>query len=189
MVEDKLLLSRLRDGDEAAFIQIYKKYSRMIYHLSFNYLKDKDLAEDVTQQVFLRLWEIREQMAIYSDLGNYLYTMAKNHVLQTIRQKNQEVLQAYEMELLMHNNGYTNRTSRNIDALYASIEKLPDKKKSVCLMKLKEDASNEEISTRLGISIQTVKNHYNQSLKFLRKDLEGKILILVILFKHINSIQ
>ena len=36
MVEDKLLLSRLRDGDEAAFIQIYKKYSRMIYHLSFN---------------------------------------------------------------------------------------------------------------------------------------------------------
>ena len=60
-------------------------------------------------------------------------------------------------------------------------------KKSVCLMKLKEKASNEEISIRLGISIQTVKNHYNQSLKFLRNDLEGKILIfiLTLLFKHL----
>jgi RNA polymerase sigma-70 factor (ECF subfamily) len=158
----------------------------MIYHLSFNYLKDNDLAEDITQQVFLKLWEIREQMVIYNDLGNYLYTMAKNNILQTIRQKNLEVLQAYEMELLVYG-GQEEQIDKNIDALYSSIEKLPDKKKSVCLMKLKEKASNEEISIRLGISIQTVKNHYNQSLKFLRNDLEGKILIfiLTLLFKHL----
>lgn len=183
-MENKQLLSLLQHGNEEAFTIIYKKYYQMLYQLSFNYLKDRDLAEDIIQQVFLKLWEIRSHVIIIEDLGSYLYTMAKNVILQTIRQKNKDVLEAYEMYYLQKNEKTVLYDQRKT-ALYKAIYKLPIQKKAICLMKLNEQASNEEISLRLGISVQTVKNHYNQSISFIRKNIGEKIILIAILIKHL----
>lgn len=183
-MDEKNLFIRLQQGDEVAFNQIYQKYYQMLYHLAMDYLKDNYLVEDVIQQVFLKLWEVREHIVIQNDLGNYLYTMAKHYILQTIRKKNSEVLQYYELSRLYHQEDKI-KEEKKIEALYQAIEKLPEQKKTICLLKINEKASNEEISQRLGISIQTVKNHYNQALRFLRSNLEEKFFILIILFKHL----
>ena len=87
--EDEYLLSLLRQGSQDAFTQIYNKYYSMLYSLSCRYLQDRELAEDVVQQVYLRLWESRSSVCITASLKNYLYTMAKNHVLNMIRDKNE----------------------------------------------------------------------------------------------------
>ena len=56
---DDMLLSRLQNGDEKAFTAIYERYNKMLYVLAYKYLKDTFLAEDIVQQVFLKLWESR----------------------------------------------------------------------------------------------------------------------------------
>ena len=68
----------------------------MLYSLSCKYLQDRELAEDVVQQVYLRLWESRSSVCITASLKNYLYTMAKNHVLNMIRDKNEWIVRQYE---------------------------------------------------------------------------------------------
>ena len=94
--EDEYLLSLLRQGSQDAFTQIYNKYYSMLYSLSCKYLQDRELAEDVVQQVYLRLWESRSSVCITASLKNYLYTMAKNHVLNMIRDKNEWIVRQYE---------------------------------------------------------------------------------------------
>lgn len=66
--EDEYLLSLLRQGSQDAFTQIYNKYYSMLYSLSCKYLQDRELAEDVVQQVYLRLWESRSSVCITASL-------------------------------------------------------------------------------------------------------------------------
>ena len=96
---DDMLLSRLQNGDEKAFTAIYERYNKMLYVLAYKYLKDTFLAEDIVQQVFLKLWESRSLFVGSVHLRNYLYTMTKNLVLNEIRdnfsdmEKNYAVIQ------------------------------------------------------------------------------------------------
>ena len=82
---DETLLSRLKEGDEKAFTAIYIRYNKMLYVLAYKYLKDSFRAEDIVQQVFLKLWEARSLFAGAINLRNYLYTSAKNLILNEIR--------------------------------------------------------------------------------------------------------
>lgn len=177
MLEDDYLFSLTQQGDEKAFAAIYNKYHKILYALAFDYLKDTDLAKDIVQEVFLRLWELRMSINVQVNLGNYLYTITKNQLLKVIQERNKEILQAYEFNRqiqVSHSDTNEKVRSEHKEAeLYKVIDKLPNQKKEICLLKLRKDLSNQQIAEHLGISIQTVKNHYNQSLKFLKIHLKG----------------
>jgi len=135
-------------------------------------LKDSEIAKDIVQDAFLRLWESRYSICIQTNLGNYLYTVTKNMILKTIQEKNKEILQCYQIKfsLTMTENELQEKihSEKRIIDLYKAIEKLPEQKKEICLLKLNNRLNNKEIAARLGLSIQTVKNHYNQCLRILR---------------------
>lgn len=177
--EDEYLFSLLQRDDADAFTRIYNKYHKILFALAFDYLRDRDLAEDIIQQVFLRLWEQRTRLLVRVNLGNYLYTVTKNLVLKTIQERNKEVLQAYEVDFVMnisHGNMTEKiRSEKEIEELYEAIDKLPEQKKAVCRLKLEEELSNQQISDKLGISVKTVKSHYNQAIRFLRFHLKEKL--------------
>ncbi|WP_455621076.1 RNA polymerase sigma factor [Parabacteroides sp.] len=177
--EDEYLFSLLQRDDADAFTKIYNKYHKILFALAFDYLRDRNLAEDIIQQVFLRLWEQRTRLLVRVNLGNYLYTITKNLVLKTIQERNKEVLQAYEVDFVMnisHGNMTEKvRSEKEIEELYEAIDKLPEQKKAVCRLKLEEELSNQQISDKLGISVKTVKSHYNQAIRFLRFHLKEKL--------------
>ena len=193
LLEDKDLFSLLKKNDRKAFAEIYKRHNRSLYQLSLFYLKDSELAKDIVQDVFMLLWELRFSICIQTNLGNYLYTTTKNIILKTILEKNKEVMRAYEMEI--HFKSIENelqekiRSEKRATHLYKAIEKLPKQKKEVCLLKLNQNLSNQEIAQQMGVSIQTVKNHYNQSLKFLKFYLQNDLSMLfpLMIAIYINS--
>lgn len=188
---DEQLYRFIKEGDHRAFTQVYYKYYRLLYALSYRYLMDKDKAEDAIQYVFVRLWEYRSDLNVDISLKNFLFTMTKNYVLNVIRnetsalEKNYEIAQGmseYEDDLIVKM-----EKRERMDLVYKAIEKLPEQKKTICLLKLKEEMSNSEIAERMNLSVNTVKTHYSESLKFLRLCLK-ELLIIVITIVLIGKI-
>lgn len=172
-LSDEELLYSLKQNNEKAFTIIYERYHKLLYVLGYKYLKNSSTTEDAVQQIFLKLWETRSLLTININLRNYLYTMLKNHVLNEIRnknsamEKNYEIAQfapKYEDELLAKI-----EEKELIEHFYKMIESLPKQKREVCLYKLKGNLSNQEIADKMNISVPTVKTHYAQAIKLLRK--------------------
>lgn len=179
MDNDDELFLLIRKKDKQAFSHIYDKYHRLIYVTALDYLKDSMLAEEVVQQTFLDLWENAYRLSVSNSLKNYLYTMAKNLILKMVKQRNKDVVLAYEWQIIQ--NSVSDDPSgkfieeKNYTELYKAIDKLPEKIRRVCLLKLEGNMNNEEISKTLGISLKTVKNDYNNAIRLLRRLLKGRI--------------
>ena len=179
---DDELLILLQKGNERAFTAIYERYHKLLYVLAYKYLKDNDTAKDAVQQIFLKLWESRSLFSIHINLRNYLYTMLKNHLLNEIRNNYTALEKNYELaqETIEYENEILSKLEEKemTEQLYRAIDSLPEQKKAVCLYKLKDSLSNQEIAEKMQISIPTVKTHYSQAIKLLREHFD-KLLILL----------
>ena len=178
---DDELLILLQKGNERAFTAIYERYHKLLYVLAYKYLKDNDTAKDAVQQIFLKLWESRSLFSIHINLRNYLYTMLKNHLLNEIRNNYTALEKNYDLaqETIEYENEILSKLEEKemTEQLYRAIDSLPEQKKAVCLYKLKDSLSNQEIAEKMQISIPTVKTHYSQAIKLLREHFD-KLLIL-----------
>lgn len=170
--EDHTLFILLRKRDKEAFTMIYRKYHRYLYALAMKYLKNTYLAEDAVQHVFVKLWESTHDIHIEVNLKNYLYTMTKNYILNYIRDNKEKVTLSYEQaqfDLPEEEDILRAMEERQMqELLYRGIDQLPPQKKEVCRRKLETDDSNQQIAEKMGISVHTVKSHYQESLKLLR---------------------
>lgn len=170
--EDHTLFILLKKRDREAFSAIYEKYHRYLYSLALKYLKNTQMAEDAVQHVFVKLWESTSDIHIEINLKNYLYTMTKNYILNQIRDHKDEISLNYinaqidipgQEDLIK---AIEDNQMRNI--LYKGVESLPPQKKEICLRKLETNDSNQQIAEKMGISVNTVKSHYQESIKMLR---------------------
>ena len=140
------------------------------------------MAEDVVQHVFTRLWEFRSELRVGISLKNYLFTMTKNHVLNLIRNENNAITKNYEMAQAA--SPYEDNLIENLEkkelmsSFYKAVDMLPAHKRDICLMKVEEELTNQEIAERMNLSVNTIKTHYSEALKLLRIHL-SKMLIIV----------
>lgn len=179
---DNELFSLIEKGDEGAFTRVYEKYHKLLYVVAYRHLMNREMAEDIVQHVFVRLWEFRSVLSVNVSLKNYLFTMTKNCVLDQIRNdytalsKNYEILQRkgdYEDDLVEKL-----EKKELLSLFYEAVALLPTQKRDICLMKVRDELSNKDIAGKLGLSVNTIKAHYSEALKLLRVHL-NKMLIIV----------
>lgn len=184
-LSDTDLFLLIKKGNEQAFTIAYHKYHKLLYVLAVRYLKDQELAADTVQFVFTKFWEFRSDLIITISLKNYLYTMTKNHILNQIRSENNILSRNYEIAQMTpeyeDNILETIENNELMSAFYQAIDLLPEQKRKICVLKLKEKISNQEIADQMSLSIHTVKTHYAQSLKLLRAYLEKMLLLLFLI--------
>lgn len=170
--EDHALFILVKERDREAFAAIYRKYHQYLYSIALKYLKNGEMAEDAVQHVFVKLWETSGRVEIEINLKNYLYTMTKNHILNLIRSQRETVAIHYmeaQETIPSVNDLEKDMENREIrDFLYRAIDALPPKKREVCIRKLETSDSNRQIADKMGVSVHTVKSHYQESLKSLR---------------------
>ena len=170
--EDHALFILLKKRDKEAFSVIYQKYHRYLYSLALKYLKSAQMAEDAVQHVFVKLWDSTAGINIEINLKNYLYTMTKNYILNMIRDHKEAISLNYvnaQVDLPASEDILREMEEKQLhEILYQYIDRLPPQKKEICMRKLKTTDSNQEIADKMGISIHTVKSHYQESLKILR---------------------
>lgn len=181
-IDDETLFARVEQGDVEAFTAIYNKYHKLLYVLAYRYLMSTAMAEDAVQHVFTRFWEFRSELRVGISLRNYLITMTKNHVLNVIRNENNALAKNYEIAQAVPE--YEDTLVENLEKqemmslFYKAVDMLPSQKREICLMKVCDELSNQEIADHLKLSINTIKTHYSDALKLLRLHLR-KMLIFV----------
>ncbi|MCK6541381.1 RNA polymerase sigma-70 factor [bacterium] len=173
--EIHLLTKKIRNSDTLAFRTLFDFFHRPLYHFVFYKTYNRALSEDIVQDVFIRLWENRINLREDLSIKSYLYTIAVNLTLNSIRrhtirtgegiedpdtQPHEEtplsVLEKKEFEQLLN----------------AAIQKLPEQARIVFMMSRYDDLSYSEISERLSISVKTVEAHIGRALKQLRATLK-----------------
>lgn len=172
------VVMRLKAGDKKAFRQIYDRYHKSIFFLSVRYLKDRHMAEDAVQDIFIKLWITKERLNPSKSLKSYLFTCLRNHVLNMIRNQKRRIQAAYQLKEINHPASNCTEDELQLneyqEILKAGIEELPDRRREVFELKMVTDLTNDQIAKKLKISIHTVKVHYKLGSLFIKSHLKKK---------------
>ena len=179
------LLKRIRKGDVKAFDLIFEEYSQRLYGFAFSMLKNHEDAREIVQETFLKVWNKRKEINTNYSFKSYLFSISYNIIIDLLRKKSND--SKYQKYLKDHFNVALSGTDEQVnfnelqENLTQLLEKLPEKRRAIYKMSREEGFSHKEIAEKMGISIKTVENQINLSLKFLKENL-GTDKLIVLLF-------
>jgi len=159
----------IKNGSIKAFEAAYHHWSGKIYFFIFRQCNSEAIAEDVVQQVFVRLWEKRESLSSDHSLSVQLFRMSKTIFIDELRKSAQS--RRYQERLQQGTVDSVENTLEHKEALqivYNAIEQMPPVRKRIFLMSRMEHLSYNEIAEKLSISPKTVENHIALALRYLR---------------------
>jgi len=170
------LIKKLKKGNEQSFNQLFYTYSPRLYHFAHGYLKSKEDAEELVQEIFSKIWEKRTTLDEELNFKSYLFTIAFNAIKKHFRR------QAYLNRYFDHATTHIQERAVYEDVDYATlkalvdklVDNMPEKRKAVFIKSRYESKNAEEIAEEMSISKSTVENHLNQALKYLRQHLHQK---------------
>ncbi|PIB36452.1 hypothetical protein BFP72_14130 [Reichenbachiella sp. 5M10] len=179
---DAELLDLLKKDGRRAFDTIYRKYWEQLYLYAFRMSADRELAQNIIQDVFVGLWHKLDHLEITA-LDTYLFQAVKYQVFKHYRNQkfSREVLESQFEEFVVEN-PISAADSELSQSIFTFINQLPEKRKEIFLMNKLHDLSIEQIAVEMKISKQTVKNQLTSALKQLRLDLNDLMLLLLGLF-------
>lgn len=185
---DNEYVERLKSDDFSAFDALFHKYSEMLYAFALSITRDRFAAEDITQLVFLKVWEKRALIKEHLSFKSFLFSVAYNETISFLRKEKSEKRRINEY---VHNSiSLTNETElfvefKNIEGIANRlIEEMPEKRKKIFRLSREQGYSNKEISEKLNISVKTVENQMTLALKSLREKL-GRHEIIGLLFYYL----
>lgn len=188
------LILSLRKGEKFAFEEIYNDFFSVLYHVSLQYLHDEKISEEIVQDTFMKLWEIRESLNDQFNIRSFLYTITKNNCLnylrnQKIAYKHQENLKYLKMqfnyEALDKLGSYIEfeELRAKIDEVISS---LPDDLRATFELSRFEEMSYKEIAEKQSVSVKTVEARMTKSLKILRHQLKDYLTIICLITNLIS---
>lgn len=182
LINEKLIIERLKEGDNQAYKYIYENHYIALCKVSYYFLKDKLLAEGIVNDVILHLWEIREDLSVDIPLRRYLIQAVRNKSINYLALIQNEM----EIQFSVMERGGIQLQNRIPDAQHPlgsllekelehkikeAIDELPAECKRVFKMSRFEEMSYEQISKKTGLSVNTVKYHIKNALATLKEKL------------------
>jgi RNA polymerase sigma-70 factor (family 1) len=166
------LIIRVVQGDEIAFEQLFRQYKNKLYSFILHLSGSATIAEDVLQDVFLKIWRDRNQLTNIDNFNAYLFRMAQNTAINVLRRQSREALLLNEVQRLAPEGvqGHELLAAREVrTALQQAINNLPPQQRKVYQLGKEQELTYEQIAAALGISTSTVRNHMVQALKSIRE--------------------
>jgi RNA polymerase sigma-70 factor (ECF subfamily) len=166
------LLARVAEGDEKAFALIFHHYRHKIYSYAYHISGSSAQADELVQDVFLKVWLYRDKIPHILRFDNWLFTIARNQVFDMLKSMAREASLRRQMAGLLDPavNPVEDRmlTRENEEQLQRALDKLSPRQKLIFTLSRNEGLKHEEIASQLHISRHTVKTHLVQALKTLR---------------------
>jgi RNA polymerase sigma-70 factor (family 1) len=176
------LFNRIANGDEEAFAKIFFHYTSIVYPFVLSKVKSQAAAEEIVQDVFLKLWTKREHLKNIQAPASYLMRIATNRALDYLRHKAVEYKMLQNAGTVGENNSVENDLSfkETKRILNDAIAAMPAQRRTIYLLQ-QEGYSYDEIAQQLSISSHTVRNHIALASRFLKDYLKSHGLSLFII--------
>ena len=176
--KEKDLLKRVKNSDKKAFRDLFSDYHDTLIRFVIYRVQDSDLAQDITQETFLRVWKtrlkLRPNKSFFSLIARISTNLCYDHFRHT------EVRQRHETLIPVNHDKRLNQPEEDVlgKALENEIQKivdteLPEKCRQIFILSRIEKLSNNEISGVLGISVRTVENQIYRAIKILKNQLKN----------------
>lgn len=169
--DEKELLARVAQGDEAAFTQLFYAYHQKLGAYVFRLTESSEVAEEIVQDVFVKIWTKRALLANVGNFGAYLYVLSRNHTLNCLRQLAKERVKSHGYAMNFHemyeNDADTNPGSDHYVLIDRAVEELPPQQQKVYLLSRRAGLKQEEIACQLSLSRETVKKYLKLATRFV----------------------
>lgn len=165
---DQNLVAKLKAGDERAFQQLFEKHHKDIFRYAYSLIKSREHAQEIVQDVFIKVWVKRETLKPNLSFKSFLFTIAKNLSFNFLVKASRDLRLRQEV-FYTKTVSYSPVENYMLNTEYEllkqqAINKLPAKRRRIFEMSRNEGKSYNDISTELGITTQTVKNQMSQAL-------------------------
>lgn len=183
--QENKLIKQLKKGNQLAFDSLYHAYFGKLFGFALKLTHSRDDSEEIVQEVFIKIWELREELDENKSFASLLFTIAKNKIYNKSRhrvhefayqhyyqQNHQEAIAAVEQQI-----DYL-ETKQNLDK---AIEQLPEKRREIFLMSRMQGLTNKQIAEKLNTSTSNIENHINKALKTLKTSLANTEINLLLL--------
>jgi RNA polymerase sigma-70 factor (ECF subfamily) len=187
----KEILEKIVSGDESSFERVYRFYYPRLNYFAKQYLLDSEVSKNIVQDVFVELWDKRNNLRNDTNLNAWLFTVTKNKSLKIISQlKSQQnydnYIKARQLDVNFKSLSDFDTSDFVFEELQAQIQvaldKLPPACRKVFEMSRFEDKKNKEIAEELNLSVKTVEAQISKALRSLKSDLKDYLPLFYILF-------
>ena len=189
--DDNELVQLLQKGNVVAFDSLFEVYSQKLFGFALKYFKNESDAEELVQEVFVKVWENRQTLKSELSFKSYLFTIALNQIRKHFNKKATSLryLESLQndpefMENLTIQEDDYELTLRQINFI---IEQMPPRRREIFTKSKMEGKSSKEIATELNISAGTVDNQVSEALRFIRIRLKSEnisLLLFAVLFVY-----
>ena len=175
-------VAALKEGSREAFTMLYNLYADRLYSFALVQTKSKQMAEDVVQDTFLKLWNNRTNLNCYGNVQALVFTMARNLIIDAFRRQvaNIDIEAYFNLHEALPSTAppeeslYFNETKEHLEQAKA---KLSNKECKIYEMSREQDMPIKKIAQTLNLSPQTVKNYLTSTLKVFRSQLRREQLL------------
>jgi RNA polymerase sigma-70 factor (ECF subfamily) len=173
---DKEIIEQLRAGSKDTFHLLFDQFGPKIYAFALSYLKNELDAEELLQEVFLKLWEVRATLDCSKNLKSFLFKICINLIYDFFRRKNIEQVYLAHSSRQIHSS--ENDTWQEIiyNDMYGKIQQLiaimPEQRQRIFRLSKEEGLSNDEIASQLNLSKRTVENQLYRAVAFLKEHMK-----------------
>ena len=181
------LVKLLKKGDMTAFDAIYNKYCHKLHKFVFMFLKQEEDAEEIVQEAFVKIWESRGKIDIYSSFESFLFTIAYNATMSLLRKRITEAksreylksLQQIDTAEQVINEIQFKELDEKVQSL---LQQITPRQKEIYLLSREDGLTHKEIAQKLNISESTVNNHLVTTIKYLKSHIDSSLAVNVLFF-------
>jgi len=184
---DEALLLALRANDRAAFAELYERHWYRVFALAYRKLKSRETAEELVQDLFAALWQMRQEQAI-ENLEHYLLSAINRRIISYLRSS--QVRVAYADYCRWTQTDASQATEQDLaaadlsEAYAKALLRLPEQSREVFKLSRLEHFSVHEISLRLNLSVKAVEYHLTKSMRLLRGHLRDFVVLALVMLLH-----
>ena len=163
-----ILLTRIASGDNEAFRTLFEMFFPKVKVFLVKFLKDEVAAEDISQDIFVKIWTHRDVLPDIRSFNTYIYRMTRNAALNHIR-GSRTLVDISKMSILDDKDIESEYYTKEKELLIRlTVEQMSPQRQRIYKMSREQGLSNDDISQKLGISKKTVENNITLALKELR---------------------
>lgn len=182
--QDKELLQQIAEGNQESFVIIYNRYHKKVYSLAFHFTRSETAAEEILQDVFLKVWLKHRTLPEIRDFSSWLFIIARNHIYTHLKQRAQQIIfEPLNEEHVAPAEAESILTTKEFTTLLNdALAQLPPQQHQVYQLSKEENLSREQIAEKMNISPETVKVHLSRAMRTIRAYIMARMPVSLALF-------